>query len=219
MLHDEYDLASAARIKNRQENLLVHTYTIEFLHKLGEYIVSYDTEDKTFSCSCRKFEIIEILCCHVLKVFDSLDIKTISNMYILKRWTREAKSGCILDNRRINVEEDVNLTATQRYRRLCSKLVWLASRAADNEEAFALIEKMIEEYEKKVEDIVTKNVADHQLLHQMPLCSGNENLDPNQHLEKLVERLKVLRKKKVTRVENERKVGLRSKRRRRVELN
>ena len=70
-------------------------------------------------------------------------------MNILKRWTREAKSGCILDNRRTNVEKDVNLSVTQRYRRLCLKLVRLASRAADNEETFALIEKMIEEYEKK----------------------------------------------------------------------
>ena len=42
----------------------------------------------------------------------------------------------------------------------------------DNEEAFALIEKMIEEYEKKVEDIAAKNVAGHQLPHQMLLCSG-----------------------------------------------
>ena len=47
------------------------------------------------------------------------------------------------------MEEDVNLSVTQRYRRLCPKLVRLASRATDNEEAFALIEKMIEEYEKK----------------------------------------------------------------------
>ena len=127
----------------------MHTYTIELLYKPGEYIVSYDTADKTFLCSCRKFEIVGILCCYVLKVFNSLDIKTIPDMYILKKWTRETKSGCILDNRRINVKDDVNLTATQRYRRLCPKLVQLAFRAADNEEAFVLIEKMIEEYEKK----------------------------------------------------------------------
>ena len=135
MLHDQYDLASAARIKNRKEDLLVHTYTVEFPHKPGEFIVFYDTVDKTFSCSCRKFEIIGILCCHILKVFDSLNVKTILDMYILKRWTREAKSRCILDNRRINVEEDVTLIATQRYRRLCPKLVRLASQAADNEVA------------------------------------------------------------------------------------
>ena len=84
------------------------------------------------------------------------------------------------------MEEDVNLTNTNRYRRLCPKLVRLASRAANIEKTFALIEKMIEEFEKKkkkkVEDIATKNVAGHQLPHQMSLCS-NENLDTNQHLE------------------------------------
>ena len=91
----------------------MHTYTIEFIHKPGEFIVSYDTTDKTFSCSCKKFEIVGILCCHVLKVFDFLNIKIIHDMQILKRWTREAKSGCILDNRRTNMENDVNLSVTQ----------------------------------------------------------------------------------------------------------
>ena len=94
-----------------------------------------------------------------------------------------AKYGCILDNRRTNVEEDVNLTIIHRYRRLCPKLVRLASRAANIEETFALIEKMIEEFRKEkkneVEDIATKNVASHQLPHRMSLCSSNENLDPN----------------------------------------
>ena len=89
--------------------MLVHVYIVEFLHKLGEYIVSYDNVVETFSCSC-SFEIVRILCCHILKVFNSLDIKTIPDMYILERWTKEEKNGYILDNKRTNVEEDVNLT-------------------------------------------------------------------------------------------------------------
>ena len=48
-----------------------------------------------------------------------------------------------------SVEEDVNLTVTQHYRRVYPKLVRLASRAADTEETSALLERMIEEYEKK----------------------------------------------------------------------
>ena len=90
MLHDQYDLALAARIKNCQNDLLVHTYTVEFLHKFGVFLVSYDIADKTFSCSCRKFEIVGNLCYH--EVFNFLDMKTILDMYILKRWTRETKS-------------------------------------------------------------------------------------------------------------------------------
>ena len=38
-------------------------------------------------------------------------------------------------------------------------------------------------------------MAGHQLPHQIPLCSGIENIDPNQHLEILVERAKGLKKK------------------------
>ena len=38
-------------------------------------------------------------------------------------------------------------------------------------------------------------MAGHQLSHQMPLCSGAENLDPNQHLDDLVKRAKGLKKK------------------------
>ena len=91
----------------------------------------------------------------------------------------------------------------------------------DNEEAFALIEKMIEEYEKKVEDSAAKNVGGHQLPHQMPLCSGAENLDPNQHLEDLVERVKGLKKKEGRKGGKRKKIWVKkqTKKRDRVELN
>ena len=78
-------------IKNRRDDLLVHTYTVVLLNEDGEYIVSFDFIEKTISCSYRKFETVGILCCHALKVFDLLDIKTIPDIYILKRWRREAK--------------------------------------------------------------------------------------------------------------------------------
>jgi zinc finger SWIM domain-containing protein 3 len=98
IFQDQYDLASAVMIKNRRDDLLVHTYTVVLLNEDGEYIVSFDSVEKTISCSCRKFETVGILCCHALKVFYLLDIKTIPDIYILKRWRREAKSGYILEN-------------------------------------------------------------------------------------------------------------------------
>ena len=48
---------------------------------------------------------------------------------------------------------------------------------------------------KKLKTLQQKNMTGHQLPHQMPLFSGNENLDPNHHLENLVERAKGLKKK------------------------
>ena len=119
------------------------------------------------------------------------------------------------------MEEDVNLSVTQRYRRLCHKLIQLASRAANNEEAFTLIEKMIKEYEKKVEDIAAKNVGGYQLPHQMQLCSGAENLDPNQHLEDFIERAKDLKKKEGRKGGKQKKswVEKQTKKKGRIELN
>jgi hypothetical protein len=53
-----------------------------------------------------------------LKVFDVLDIKIIPGLYLLKRWTTEAKNGYVLDRSGRDVQEDVNLDITARYRRL-----------------------------------------------------------------------------------------------------
>ena len=130
----------------------------------------------------------------------------------MKRWTREAKSGCILDNRRTNMENDVNLSVTQWYRRLCPKLVWLASRAIDNENAFALIENMIEEYEKKRLKTLQQKMwlvincpikCHYVVVHKILILTNIWKI--------WLKEQKVLRKKKAARVENERKVGLRSK--------
>ncbi|XP_042494368.1 protein FAR1-RELATED SEQUENCE 5-like [Macadamia integrifolia] len=61
-----------------------------------------------------KFETDGLLCCHCLKVLDVLDIKRIPDSYILKRWTRGARTMVVNDNRGKEIEEDVNLDRTQR---------------------------------------------------------------------------------------------------------
>jgi hypothetical protein len=52
-----------------------------------------------------------------------------------------------------NVEDDVNLNVTQRYRRLCLILDKLATEAANNEEAYAFVEKMAREMQKQGQKI------------------------------------------------------------------
>ncbi|WCJ23606.1 FAR1-related sequence 7 [Euphorbia peplus] len=48
-------------------------------------------------CSCQMFEFEGILCRHVLRVFNLLDIREIPSRYILHRWTRNAVYGTICD--------------------------------------------------------------------------------------------------------------------------
>jgi uncharacterized membrane protein len=82
-----------------------------------------------------------------------LDIKIILDTHVLKRWTKEANSGQILNTKTENVQEDVNLIVTQQYRRLCPRAVKLVTKSSDNEEAYAFVERMIKEMEKHVQNI------------------------------------------------------------------
>ncbi|KAK9996639.1 hypothetical protein SO802_021325 [Lithocarpus litseifolius] len=130
------------------------------------------------------------------QVFDILDIKIIPDTYILKKWTREAKNGYVIDSIGKDVHGDINLKVTQRYRRLCPRLVRLASRAAEIEEAYALVDSVTKELEKQVEDIAMKfsSVSFDNSKHQMSL-GGSEIADHGEPIKNLVEKVKGLKKK------------------------
>ncbi|XP_038700657.1 protein FAR-RED IMPAIRED RESPONSE 1-like [Tripterygium wilfordii] len=158
---NEIDCLSAAKIKDRDDSNPTKKYLIELLDEVGEYIVLYTPSSVTITCSCRLFETFGILCCHTLKVLDHLDIKSIPKSYILKRWTREAKLGYTADNEEI-VEGNHSLEITQRYKRICPRMVRLASRASEDKETFALVERLLEDLEKQVDNIlVSKSAPDH----------------------------------------------------------
>jgi zinc finger SWIM domain-containing protein 3 len=68
------------------------TYVIAKKRNMGEWQVTFDLEKNTICCSCRKFESFGILCCHCLKVFIHMDVTSVPEPYILKRWTKIARS-------------------------------------------------------------------------------------------------------------------------------
>lgn len=67
-----------------------------------------------------------------------MDIKVVPDQYILKRWTKQARSGCVYDAKGNEVEGDVKLVATQRYREICPLLVRIATEASGSQEAYSL---------------------------------------------------------------------------------
>lgn len=60
-------------------------------------IVTHDSSDERTSCSCCKFERSGILCRHILRVYLTVDVRLLPEHYILKRWTKDAKNGFVLD--------------------------------------------------------------------------------------------------------------------------
>nr|GEV84777.1 hypothetical protein [Tanacetum cinerariifolium] len=131
-------------------------------------------------CSCKKFETFGILCSHCLKVFDAMDIKILPEQYIVKRWTREAKYDIVHDVRGKVVHEDANLSATQRYRSLCSKLVKLASKASEYDETYEFVGTSINELCEKVQNMyVTLNKLNSEDVGVSPSLSKDKDTREN----------------------------------------
>ncbi|XP_057956744.1 protein FAR1-RELATED SEQUENCE 7 [Malania oleifera] len=62
-----------------------------------KHIVTFNGSNLSVNCSCQMFEFEGLLCRHVLKVFQMLNIREIPSCYILHRWTKNAKYGILHD--------------------------------------------------------------------------------------------------------------------------
>lgn len=80
-----------------------------------------------------------------------MNIKLLPNHYILKRWTREARSGTIQDISGRGVIENPKLDAVLRHKFLSRKFINLANKASGSEECCTLIENALDSVEKEVE--------------------------------------------------------------------
>ncbi|OAY74431.1 Protein FAR1-RELATED SEQUENCE 5, partial [Ananas comosus] len=70
---------------------------------MHSYVVSVHEDNEKVSCNCKMFNYAGILCAHALTVMHFVGIHHIPQNYIMKRWTKEAKSGIPSDKTR-NVE-------------------------------------------------------------------------------------------------------------------
>ncbi|KAF2322291.1 hypothetical protein GH714_010555 [Hevea brasiliensis] len=92
------------------------------------YIVTLNYPEMRANCSCQMFEYSGILCRHVLTVFTVTNVLTLPSHYILKRWTRNAKTGTGIDERGGELHGQESLTL--RYNSLCREAVKYAEEGA-----------------------------------------------------------------------------------------
>lgn len=90
--------------------------------KFGEshkaYFVRFNVHEMKAFCSCQRFEFSGLLCSHILTVFRVTNVLTLPPHYILKRWTRNAKSGVILEERASDLLNKSQESLTVRYNNL-----------------------------------------------------------------------------------------------------
>ncbi|XP_057948287.1 protein FAR1-RELATED SEQUENCE 5-like isoform X2 [Malania oleifera] len=87
-----------------EDDEAVTTYRVA---KFGEthrfYLVRFNVREMKATCSCQMFEFSGLLCRHILTVFRVTNVLTFPLRYVMKRWTRNAKSGVILEEHSRNL--------------------------------------------------------------------------------------------------------------------
>ncbi|PNX80467.1 hypothetical protein L195_g036468, partial [Trifolium pratense] len=99
----------------------------------------------------KRFEdVVEEMRYNELRVFIHLDVKSVPEPYIMKRWTKSARSGELPIVGISHVVEDIDLSPKQRYQKICPRLIRIASEACRSPETFTFITKVVDELERQI---------------------------------------------------------------------
>ena len=152
---NEYERSISAYIKPSEEH---NAYTVaiasldpEFTYEEECKVVVHHEEQKKF-CDCGKFERVGILCSHALKALDVMNIKYLPGHYILKRWTREARSGTIQNSHGNIVLEDPRSEDRQQLKFFMHEFLGIASQAVTSEQCIKLVDDALKNLRKQVEE-------------------------------------------------------------------
>jgi len=159
LFQNEYELFETCSVKNVNIQTPIIDYIVVMEIDLGEWKVSFDLEKNSICCSCRKFENFGILCSHCLRVFIHMNIKSVPEQYILKRWTKLARSEPIPIVGVSDVIEDVDLSPEERYKEICPRLIRIASEACRSKEPFMFLKKVVDEVARQMLEFQNKKVS------------------------------------------------------------
>lgn len=124
---------------------MITTYKISaFEGTLTRFVMIGNTGEVFLKCSCKYFEECGIMCRHMMRVLFQYNVTMIPESFILKRWTRSAKSS--VWDKFCNIQEpQKNLSYIPWRQEITRKYYNLVLLAQNSEEARRVLE---ESYEK-----------------------------------------------------------------------
>lgn len=138
----------ATKVENEKE---VTTYQVS---KYGEsnkvYFVRYNVREMKVTCSCQMFEFSGLLCRHILTVFRVTNVLTLPTRYFLKRWTRNAKSSVMLEDRTNDFLLSSQESLTVRYNKLRHEALKYVDEGVQSEETYNVAVDALREAANKV---------------------------------------------------------------------
>ncbi|RDX79174.1 Protein FAR1-RELATED SEQUENCE 5, partial [Mucuna pruriens] len=134
--------------------------TVYRVAKYGEiqrdYFVRFNSFEMKATCSCQMFEFSGLVCRHILTVFRVTNLLTLPSHYILKRWSRIARSGVILDERTTNFSNGAQESLTIRYNNLRHEALKYADEGVNSPEVYDVAMSALRVAANKVA-LATKN--------------------------------------------------------------
>lgn len=129
----------------------VATYRVA---KFGEdhkaHAVSFNSFEMKATCSCQMFEHLGIICRHILAVFRAKNVLTLPSQYVLKRWTRNARTGAVLDERASELPNNSRESLTVRYNNLRQEAIKYVEEGAKSIHIYNVAMDALQEAAKKV---------------------------------------------------------------------
>ncbi|KAL0873744.1 hypothetical protein Bca101_023449 [Brassica carinata] len=139
--------------EEEEDGGLKSTFRVQDYEQNRAFIVVWRSESSEVVCSCRLFEFKGFLCRHAMIVLQMSGELTIPSRYVLKRWTKDARS-------REAAESDLtggDTTKAQRYTDLCLRSLKLSEEASLSEESYNAVMNVLNEALRSCE--ITSNVT------------------------------------------------------------
>ncbi|KAI3992063.1 hypothetical protein MKX01_014954 [Papaver californicum] len=130
------------------------TITTYRVAKFGEdhkaYSVTFHVFEMKANCSYQMFEFTGIVCRHMLAVFKVTNVLTLPSQYALKRWTRNAKSGVVVNERAVELPNNSRESLTVRFNNLRQEAIKFVEEGAKSLHTYNVAIEALREAAKKV---------------------------------------------------------------------
>lgn len=157
-------LGAVACIPKKEDQVdAIITFKVQDFERNQEFIVTLNELKSEVSCICRLFEFKGFLCRHAMIVLQICGISTIPSQYILKRWTKDAKSRYSMGEGSEQVQSRL-----QRFNDLCHRAIKLGEEGSLSQESYNLSLRALDE---AFENCLNANNSNRNLLEAGPSAS------------------------------------------------
>ncbi|XP_060191879.1 protein FAR-RED IMPAIRED RESPONSE 1-like isoform X2 [Lycium barbarum] len=167
------------------------TYRIQDFEENQEFIVVWNEKTSDTSCSCHLFEYNGFLCRHVMIVLQIAGVHNIPSKYILRRWTKGAKSR--EKTRQVTLVE----SRVQRYNDLCQRAFELGDEGSLSQESYSIAFSVLENFLRTCETVNDPNLNESESCSLPNQCLNDLEVFTDSNNPSKSNRKNITRKEKV----------------------